>query len=326
MRHVKSFVCQELFPESDTVEETRRRFFPTRKDISNLLLKSRYEGHNSKLDQENILHLVQNWQKQTPNCSIFCRANSVSEANSVQQNFLFCYQTDWQKKLLKKYGNQITLLDATYRTTRYALPLFFLCVRTNVCYTVVAAFVTQLETSMCILEPLNILKQWNDEWKPSCFMVDFCLEEINALSNCFPDASIMLCDFHREKAWTEWVAKKDHGVHNFRKNILGMLRSIAHAATTEDLHTALTALKKSQCWKTGEAFRQWFSTKWLPAIKMWAHVYRSGTEHIGVNTNNGLERQYETLKYSYLDGYKNCTLSELLTVLHSTFFPNAYKK
>ncbi|XP_043930250.1 uncharacterized protein LOC122804449 isoform X2 [Protopterus annectens] len=140
------------------------------------------------------------------------------------------------------------------------------------------------------------------------------------------NASIMLCDFHREKAWTEWVAKKDHGVHNFRKNILGMLRSIAHAATTEDLHTALTALKKSQCWKTGEAFRQWFSTKWLPAIKMWAHVYRSGTEHIGVNTNNGLERQYETLKYSYLDGYKNCTLSELLTVLHSTFFPNAYKK
>jgi len=42
----------------------------------------------------------------------------------------------------------------------------------------------------------------------------------------------------------------------------------------------------------------------------------SGVDYIvAVHTNNGIERQNETLKFQYLDGYRNCSLSELLTVL-----------
>ena len=55
------------------------------------------------------------------------------------QKFLFVHQTTWQRRLLSKYGNDICLLDATYKTTRYALPLFFLAVKTNVDYQVVAS-------------------------------------------------------------------------------------------------------------------------------------------------------------------------------------------
>ena len=40
---------------------------------------------------------------------------------------LFVYQEPWQKRLLARYGNELSLLDATYKTTRYELPLFFLC-------------------------------------------------------------------------------------------------------------------------------------------------------------------------------------------------------
>ena len=47
------------------------------------------------------------------------------------------------KRLLRTYGNEICLLDATYRTTRYALPLFFMLVKANVDYEVVAAFVCE---------------------------------------------------------------------------------------------------------------------------------------------------------------------------------------
>jgi len=48
------------------------------------------------------------------------------------------------------------LLDATYKTTRYTVPLFFMCVRTNVDYVVVAMFVTQYEDSASIAEALNV--------------------------------------------------------------------------------------------------------------------------------------------------------------------------
>lgn len=105
---------------------------------------------------------------------------------------MLCYQTEWQKKILIKYGNQMTLLDATYRSTRYALPLFFICVRTNVCYATVCAFVIQHETSACILEALQILKEWNPAWKLNCFLVDFCQEEIKVRCELFKGLSFVI--------------------------------------------------------------------------------------------------------------------------------------
>jgi len=104
---------------------------------------------------------------------------------------LFVHQTQWQRRLLRRYGS-ICLLDATYKTTRYALPLFFLCVRTNVHYIVVATFVTQNEDSDSIAEALNIIRSWNADWTATSFMVDFCEAEINALNSVFAGFLVIL--------------------------------------------------------------------------------------------------------------------------------------
>ena len=45
---------------------------------------------------------------------------------------LFVHESTYQKSLMKKYGNRITLFDATYKTTKYSIPLFFVAVKTNV--------------------------------------------------------------------------------------------------------------------------------------------------------------------------------------------------
>lgn len=76
-------------------------------------------------------------------------------------------------------------MDAIYRTTKYALPLYFLCVRTNVQYQVVVSFVIQYENNKSIEEALNVFKKWNPTWCPAYFMVDFAEEEIQALENVF---------------------------------------------------------------------------------------------------------------------------------------------
>ena len=102
------------------------------------------------------------------------------------ENLLFAHQTAWQKHLINCYGNEITLLDATYKTMKYELPLFFLVVKTNVNYTVVASFVIQRETTASIQEALGIFRDWNDSWKPRYFMTDLCQEEITAIENTFP--------------------------------------------------------------------------------------------------------------------------------------------
>ena len=90
------------------------------------------------------------------------------------------------KRLLKTYGNEISLLDATYKTMRYALPLFFMVVKTNVDYEVVGAFVCEGEGTENTMSALKILKSWNSDWSPLCSMVDYCSEEINAIEALFP--------------------------------------------------------------------------------------------------------------------------------------------
>ena len=100
-----------------------------------------------------------------------------------------------------KFGNTITLIDATYKATKYEKALFFLCVKTNVGYIVVAEFVVSLESAEAIAEALSILKNWNPEWNPAFFMSDYSEAEFVAVEQVFPSSHLYICDFHREQAW-----------------------------------------------------------------------------------------------------------------------------
>lgn len=121
--------------------------------------------------------------------SFFSDDNEDDEVKLISQPkdcLLFVYQSEWQRRLLARYGDELFLLDATYKTTRYSLPLFFLVVKTNVGYTVVATFVTEGETTEHIKAGLKVIKDWNPDFKPLFAMVDCCNEEINAIESLFP--------------------------------------------------------------------------------------------------------------------------------------------
>ena len=62
--------------------------------------------------------------------------------------------------MANKENNHITI-DATYKTTKYDLAFFFLCVKTNVNYTVVAEFV-QSESANEIADALTIMESHVD--------------------------------------------------------------------------------------------------------------------------------------------------------------------
>ena len=53
-----------------------------------------------------------------------------------ESKLLYVHQTKSQQRLLSRYGDELMCLDATYKTTAYTLPLFFLAVKTNVDYQV----------------------------------------------------------------------------------------------------------------------------------------------------------------------------------------------
>ena len=110
----------------------------------------------------NLEQKVKEWKKETPCDHFMFRGYGEALQDPVpnsafkededevkvsgitsKQKLLFVHQAAWQKELLAKYGNNICLLDATYHTTRYALPSFFIVVKTNVDCQVVASFAIQ---------------------------------------------------------------------------------------------------------------------------------------------------------------------------------------
>ena len=199
-RHTESFVKRQLFDGKTMPSKLSRRFFPHRRDYENFIYRARVEEMRSLIDQENLRLKVGEWQVDS-DAKFFFRPyvdsdsvddksetdadDNVTLRGDVGSGLLFVHQTEWQRRLLRRYGS-LCLLDATYRTTRFALPLFFLCVRTNVDYIVVASFVTQNEDSGSIAEALQLIQSWTTDWSPASFMVDMCEAEINALNAVFP--------------------------------------------------------------------------------------------------------------------------------------------
>ena len=68
---------------------------------------------------------------------------------------------------------------------RYALPLFFVVVKTNIDYQVVAAFVVESETERAISEALQVIQEWNPDFQPRVFMTDYDTSEIGAIKRVF---------------------------------------------------------------------------------------------------------------------------------------------
>ena len=129
---------------------------------------------------------VEVWKKQYPDDRFYCQARQVNEKNEETSTFIFVCQTSSQIGMLQRYG-EICLMDATYKTMRYAMPLFFLCVRTNVNYEIVAAFIIQNETTAEMEKALSIIRDWNKNWTPNYFMCDCDEKEINAIETTFVD-------------------------------------------------------------------------------------------------------------------------------------------
>ena len=58
--------------------------------------------------------------------------DKVFITNTTNGKLLFVYQSLNMERLYRRCASSLTMLDATYRTTKYALPLFFMIVKTNV--------------------------------------------------------------------------------------------------------------------------------------------------------------------------------------------------
>ena len=185
------------------------------------------------------------------------------------------------EQLVKRAFGKILLHSLTqpiHKATKYDLALFFLYVKTNVNYTVVAELIVQSESANEIASALRIIKRWNPEWTPPFFMSDYLEAERLATMEVFPECTVYLCNFHREQAWERWV--RDHH-HKLSKDegdeLLSLLRECAHAPAPrpqENLphdhyhNLALNKLLPSSIWLNNEHVCSWLNNYWLNISKV----------------------------------------------------------
>ena len=239
---------------------------------------------------------------------------------------MFVHQEEWQRRLLLRYGSDLVLMDATYKTTKYAIPLFFVCVHTNVGYKVVAEFLCQNEDNECIAEALHIIKSWNPTWKPKYFMVDYSMAEINAIESEFPDVAVYICDFHREQAWQRWVKAGKNGLTvGEQKMFLELMQAIARARSETSYKKAVESLRKSTLYLGNPKVQEYCGKVWLDCSDRWAHAFRVQQAVNIVNTNNGIEAQNKLFKYRYLPGSLDKSVFGIVVMIVESFIPDSYQ-
>lgn len=237
------------------------------------------------------------------------------------------HQEEWQRKLLLRYGGDLVLMDATYKTTKYAIPLFFVCVHGNTGYIVIAEFLCQNEDSVSIEEALRILKTWNPSWNPKYFMVDCSLAEIDAIEKSFPNISVYICDFHRIQAWQRWSKNAKNGLSPAdQKEFLRLMQQLAYAKTTTHYDKKLQKLRKSNVYVSNPKVRQYCDNFWLQCSCRWAHAFRKQQVANIVNTNNGVDRQNHVFKYSYLPRSIDKSIYGIAVMLVELFIPDSYQQ
>ena len=198
VQHHLQLHIKAIFGSRNLPDRTNRRFFPSRTDVRSLMYRERLKQMQGLIDEDIVKKKISDWKEQNAEDKWFFRSfkqvdsteNSQEADDEVAINgiggFLIVYQAEWQRRLLSRYGNNMCFLDATYKTTGYALPLFFLCVKTNVGYSVVATFIVQSENAASVAEGLQIIKDWNSMWEPQSFMADGSEAEHNAIKSVFP--------------------------------------------------------------------------------------------------------------------------------------------
>jgi len=161
--------------------------------------------------------------------------------------------------LIGDLKNRYLKNNATYKTTKYTLPLFFLVVKTNVNYCVAATFIVQCEDRDSINEALYMIKSWNDKWVPQYFVTDYCEAEYNSIAKVFNNCPTYICDFHREQAWLRWTNKQGNlHVKDDRGQILNLWRNIAQSNDDIQFKEAVEKMKSTEAWLRNPKSQEYF--------------------------------------------------------------------
>ena len=100
-------------------KRSSQRYYPSRQDLRSHIARANSATKPCSHDQEALKRKVDQWCLESPTSKFYLRTRDQDMDNN-ESKFMFVHQADSQQRLLLRYGSELVLMDATYKTTKYS--------------------------------------------------------------------------------------------------------------------------------------------------------------------------------------------------------------
>ncbi|XP_065307530.2 uncharacterized protein [Dermacentor albipictus] len=230
-----------------------------------------YEQRRRRELQRRRIELQSDSERQAVQLDCDVLATVASECKTA---LLHCAHTNFMKNLMLKYFEVVVCMEAVYDRTNYALPVFLICFKTPSSYAVVGAFVIHFEMADCIEEMLDLLKASDSDTVSTKFwVVKHSQADIRAFSSSFPRSHPLLCNFHREQAWSGWRSEEASIASNISL-VKKMLQEVACSKNEDGRKLVVEALEQSPYWQENKNLQEFICQKWLLVREILAKMHK----------------------------------------------------
>ncbi|POM58957.1 Hypothetical protein PHPALM_36330 [Phytophthora palmivora] len=143
-------------------------------------------------------------------------------------------------------------------------------------------------------------KRCNPSWPAvTCIVVDKDFTEIGVIRSEFPDAMVLLCQFHVIRYIQDRIGKSSYGLDSIQRERLKPIASLIVRATSEEEYKrCFDYVTQELETKDGEVpvLVPYFLDNWHACREMWRSFLRDNVAHLGNSTNNRLESSWQKIK------------------------------
>jgi len=278
------------------------------------------------------------FQKFEENNNVF-NYRTVSGSKTVQ-NLFFAHPES--VKLFNTFPT-VLVMNSTYKTNRYKMPLFEIVglTSTEMTYNAKFAFLTREKEdnfTWALQECANLLKC--KKQMPKVIVTDRDTGLMNVVANIFPKSTALVCEFHilknvRARCIVNCKVKDSKGKHVKSSDLVNTIMNaweVIVSSPSEELYADAVLQFRKVCEQFPKFLKYVESTILEPLKKKIVKAWTNRVMHFGCTTTNRVESAHGTLK-GYLEdskgdlakGWKaiNVMLTIQFTEIQATFGRNS---
>ncbi|ETN18833.1 hypothetical protein PPTG_04307 [Phytophthora nicotianae INRA-310] len=203
-------------------------------------------------------------------------------------------QTKVQKMMFDRWGENLTM-DFTHSTNNLGYHLGEYA-KATILIEVWSSLRVRAEVSLYSI--LKYFKEKNPEWKDvKSVVIDKDFLEWQVLEQTFPNAQIVLCQFHATTYWKKVVKRKEFRLRVAdREDLLDLMTKLLYCRTQDAYQSGYYALKENCRAARKSAFFAYFKKNWHSCRIMWSNYTRGKHFTAGNTTTNRIESNWKYLK------------------------------